>query len=173
MYAHVWARGSEALVWFRGRVCDVRCSDYGYEVKIAYGGKVLGYDYRHGRESVLDYSGTTCWMPLTSPNIDFENYDFDYRLNYQNTCDPELSKHEFESACLEATAWNPHSRIELCEQVLRGGEDRFNRSIKSRRKKKTGKGRGKKERSNADALRSLRRIRRKRKKYVKSITHRV
>merc|ERR1712129_428482 len=150
--------------WVRSSVCDTRCSDFGYEVKIAYGGEILGYD---GAE---DHSGTTRWIPLTSPNIDFEKGNYDYRLY-----DPEWSMQQ--SACLETTAWNPYSRVEmeLCDQVVREGEDRFNRGLKSRRKKKTskGKGRGKTERPKADALRSLRRIRRKRKKYVKSITHRV
>merc|ERR1719148_223728 len=96
--------------------------------------------YYSGTVVAEDYSGTTRWIPLTSPNIDFEKHN-DNRLYF----DPELSMQE--SACLETTAWNPYSRveIELCDQVLREGEDRFNRSLKSRRKKKTGKSRGKKK----------------------------
>merc|ERR1711971_146858 len=107
-------------------------------------------------------SGTSQWIPLTSHDIDFD-HSFDDRVFADRVFG--------ENACPEtASPWNPFTRVALCEQVLREGEDRFNRKLKSRNKMKMGKRKGKTERSNADALRGRTRIRRKNKKYVNSIT---
>merc|ERR1712013_51771 len=156
-YESEWYDLPEA--WLRGRVCERRHTEYGHEVRIAYSGTVIGYaGVKHER------SGTSRWIPLTSYDIDFD-MEFDERVLEDRLIE--------ENACPETTAWNPYCRVELCDQVFREGEDRFYRKLKSQRKTKTGKRKGKNERSNANALRAQSRVRRKNKKYIKSITRRV
>merc|ERR1719491_2776691 len=151
--------------WKRGRVREKRRNAFGYEVRIELNG--VGYD-GHSEHNAR-------WIPLTSYDIDLEQPN-DCRVYDSAEGNEELPATE-ENVC-QNTSWNglsAYSRVEnaLCDQILREGEDRFGRHLKSRRKRKAGKGKGKQERSNADALQSRKRIRRKRKKYVKSITHRV
>merc|ERR1712087_131976 len=146
-------------------------TDFGDEVQISYRGTVIGICPDSFVHFLEKRSGTTDWLPLTSKRIDIEKPN-DHRVLNQDIDKELLSASVDEGPCPYISS-NPFDVVELCDLVIREGEDRFKRSLKSRRKNKTGKRKGKNERSNAEALRSLTRVRRKNKKYVKSITHRV
>ena len=145
--------------WVRGRVSERWRTAFGYEVTIDYDGVVAMDGFVHvgclfprpGGRGYENWRGRTDRIPLTSHDIDFN----DHRV-YADESD--LSRVEGD---LSAKVWRE------CD----GRQDRFERRLKSRRK--GGKGKRKQERSNAAELRSRRRIKRKGKKYVNAITHKV
>ena len=140
--------------WIRARVVDKRRSVYGHQIQVHFDG------YTDECSGPRKRSGTTGWIPLESYDIDLEKPNDRRVCTYTAPSDPEAAS----EAIYEGLGSH------LCEQVAREGEDRYGRNVKSRRKRK---GKRKQFRSNAEALRSLKRIERKGKKYVKAITHRV